>query len=133
MPEDYRLAWIIYASGTLVLLLVGWWFIRNWRWAWLRRVLLLTAAAVLLTPARSSVPDSAAVPVLPLFAYQTLFEKDGATPEVTANLVFAAGGALGLMSIWGLITLYLGYRREKRHRYEEDPYFGDQDSGNRYQ
>lgn len=133
MPEDYRLAWIIYTAGTLVLLLAGWWFMRNWRWAWPRRTLLLTAAAALLIPARSTVPDSAAIPVLPLFIYQTLFEEGGATPPVTAGLVFSIGGALALMAIWGLTTLYLGHRRERRRRYEDDPYFSEGESGNGFQ
>jgi len=116
---------MIYAAGTLVLLLSGWWFMRNWGWAWLRRTLLVTLAAALLIPARSSVPEAVAVPVLPLFVYQTLFEEEGAAPEVTANLVFATCGALGLMAIWGLVALYLGHRREKRRRFEEDPYFNE--------
>ncbi|SEA34643.1 hypothetical protein [Microbulbifer marinus] len=126
MAEEYRIAWMIYAAGTLVLLLSGWWFMRKWKWSWLRRTLLLTFAAALLVPARSAVQDSVALPVLPLFVYQTLFEEDGATPEVTANLVFATGGALSLMAIWGLVSLYLGYRRQRRHRFEEDPYFNEQ-------
>ncbi|MFC6634793.1 hypothetical protein [Microbulbifer taiwanensis] len=126
MAEEYRIAWIIYAAGTLVLLSAGWWFMRNWKWSWLRRAILVTFAAALLVPARSSGPDAVTVPVLPLFVYQTLFEEDGAAPEVTANLVFATGGALGLMAIWGLLTLYLSHRREQRRRFDEDPYFNEQ-------
>ncbi len=126
MAEEYRIAWMIYAAGTLVLLLAGWWFMRNWGWAWLRRTLLVTFAAALLIPARTTVPDSVALPVLPLFVYQTLFEEDGAAPEVTANLIFATGGALALLAIWGLVALYIAHRREKRRRFEEDPYFNEQ-------
>lgn len=125
MPEDYKLAWIIYAAATTILLLAGWWFMRNWRWSWLRWALLLVLAAVLLVPARGTVPDSAAVPVLPLFVYQSLFEEEGATPEVTASLVFSAGGVLGLMVLWGLLRLFLAHRREQRRRFEDDPYFSD--------
>ena len=125
MPEDYRLAWMFYVAGTLVLLLAGWWFMRNWRWGWLRRTLLLVSAAALLVPVHSGVEDAPISPVLPLFAYQTVFEEGGATPEVTANLIFAAGGALAVMTIWGLIGLYVGHRREKRREYEEDPYFSE--------
>ncbi|MCX2780065.1 hypothetical protein [Microbulbifer thermotolerans] len=126
MAEEYRIAWTIYTVATLVLLLAGWWFTRTWSWAWLRRLLLITFAAVLLMPARPMAPDAVAVPVLPLFVYQMLFEEEGAAPEVTANLVFAAGGALTLMALWGLAVLYLGYRREKRQRFQEDPYFDEQ-------
>ncbi|WP_323846781.1 hypothetical protein [Microbulbifer magnicolonia] len=125
MAEDFRIAWMIYAGGVLVLLLAGWWFMRNWTWSWLRRTLLITFAAALLIPARSSLENAVAVPLLPLFVYQILFEEEGATPEVTANLVFASGGALALMAILGLITLYLGYRREKRRRTDQDPYFDE--------
>ena len=119
------MAWMVYVAGTLVLLLAGWWFMRNWRWSWLRRTLLLVFAAALLIPARSGVPDAPASPVLPLFVYQTLFEEEGAVPEVTANLVFASGGVLALMAIWGLVALYIGHRREKRRQTDEDPYFND--------
>lgn len=125
MPEDYRLAWIVYAAGTIILLLAGWWFMRNWSWGWLRRTLLLVFAAGLLVPAHSGAPGAPATPVLPLFAYQMVFEEGGAAPEVTANLVFATGGALALMTIWGLVAAYLGHRREKRRQFEEDPYFSE--------
>lgn len=126
MAEEYRIAWTIYAAGSAVLLLSGWWFMRNWRWSWLRRALLITFAAALLIPVRSGAPDAPAMPVLPLFAYQMLFEEEGARPEVTANLVFATGGALALLALWGLVGLYLHHRREKRRQFEEDPYFNEQ-------
>ncbi|WP_346839048.1 hypothetical protein [Microbulbifer sp. SAOS-129_SWC] len=125
MPEDYRLAWMIYAAGTVVLLAAGWWFMRKWRWGWLRHTLLLVFAVSLLVPARSTAPDAPLTPVLPLFAYQTLFEDNGAEPEVIANLVFAAGGTFALMTVWGLFALYLGHRREKRRQFDEDPYFSE--------
>ncbi|WHI50523.1 hypothetical protein P3339_19095 [Microbulbifer sp. MLAF003] len=102
MSEDFQLAWIVYTASTLVLLLAGWWFMRNWRWSWLRRTLLLIFAAVLLVPVKVPVAESVAMPVLPLFVYQMLFEENGAAPEVTANLVFSAGGALAVMVFGGL-------------------------------
>lgn len=126
MAEEYRIAWTIYAAGTVVLLLAGWWFMRNWSWTWLRRALLVTFAAALLVPARSGVPEAPSMPVLPLFVYQTLFEEEGARPEVTANLVFATGGALGLLALIGLVGLYLRHRREKRREFEENPYLNEQ-------
>ncbi|WP_250459635.1 hypothetical protein [Microbulbifer litoralis] len=126
MAEEYRIAWIVYVAGTAVLLLAGWWFMRGWSWSWLRRALLVVLAAALLIPARSGVPETPATPVLPLFVYQALFEEEGATPEVTANLVFATGGALALLAAIGLGSLFLRHRREKRRQFEEDPYFNDQ-------
>ncbi|WP_299947060.1 hypothetical protein [uncultured Microbulbifer sp.] len=126
MSEDFQYAWMVYAVATLVALLAGWWFMRGWRWSWLRRTLLLVAAAVLLVPARTPSAELVAMPALPLFVYQTLFEEQGAAPEVTANLVFAAGGALALMVVWGIVTLLLKYRRERRSRFDEDPYFNEQ-------
>ncbi|KUJ83352.1 hypothetical protein AWR36_005670 [Microbulbifer flavimaris] len=125
MAEEYRLAWMIYGGGTLVLLAAGWWFMRNWGWSWLRRAILLMVAAALLVPVRTGgVPDAPAMPVLPLFVYQTLFEE-GAAPEVTANLVFASVGALALVSVWGLVSLLIGRRRQKQRELEQDPYFNE--------
>ncbi|WP_308368424.1 MULTISPECIES: hypothetical protein [unclassified Microbulbifer] len=126
MAEEYRIAWMIYGGGTLVLLAAGWWFMRNWSWAWLRYSLLLLGATVLLVPARTGELEAPSMPVLPLFVYQTLFEAEGATPEVTATLVFAGGGALALLAIWGLTALYLGHRREQRRQFEDDPFFNEQ-------
>ncbi|GAA5445789.1 hypothetical protein Misp06_03994 [Microbulbifer sp. NBRC 101763] len=126
MSEDFQLAWIVYTASTLVLLLAGWWFMRNWRWSWLRRTLLLIFAAVLLVPVKVPVAESVAMPVLPLFVYQMLFEENGAAPEVTANLVFSAGGALAVMVFWGIVTLLLRFRRDRRSRFDDDPYFNEQ-------
>jgi len=126
MSEDFQLAWMIYAASTLVVLLAGRWFMRNWRWSWLRRTLLLVSAAVLLVPVKIPVADSVAMPVLPLFVYQALFEENGAAPEVTANLVFSAGGALVVMVVWGIVTLLFRYRRNRRSRFDDDPYFNEQ-------
>ncbi|WKD49118.1 hypothetical protein [Microbulbifer spongiae] len=125
MSEDFQYAWMVYAVATVVVLLAGWWFMRSWHWSWLRRTLLLVAAAVLLVPARTPSAELVAMPALPLFVYQTLFEEHGAAPEVTANLVFAAGGALAVMVVWGVVTLLLKYRRERRSRFDEDPYFNE--------
>ncbi|MGL6158922.1 hypothetical protein [Microbulbifer sp.] len=126
MAEEYRIAWVIYGGGTLVLLAAGWWFMRNWSWTWLRYSLLLLTATVLLVPARTGAPETPSIPVLPLFVFQTLFEEAGAAPEVTATLVFAGGGALALLAIWGLTALYLGHRREQRRQLEDDPFFNEQ-------
>lgn len=117
MTEEFKLAWAIYIGGVVVLLLAGWWFLRNWRWSWLRNLILLEAATVLLVPAQGTVPDSPPIPVLPLFMYQTVFEEDGASPEVSASLVFAAGGALAVMLIVGIISLMV--RRSKHRRMTE--------------
>ncbi|WHI48601.1 hypothetical protein ACJJI5_19980 [Microbulbifer sp. EKSA008] len=126
MTEDFQFAWMVYAASTLVMLLAGWWFMRNWRWSWVRQTLLLVAAAVLLAPAKTSVAESVAVPVLPLFVYQTLFEENGAAPEVTTNLIFASGGALAIMVVWGIVSLLMRFRRDRRRRFDEDPYFNEQ-------
>ncbi|WP_299586747.1 hypothetical protein [uncultured Microbulbifer sp.] len=126
MSEDFQIAWSVYTGATLVLLAAGWWFMRNWRWSWLRRTLLLVLAAVLLVPVKTPVAGSVAIPLLPLYLYQVLFEESGAAPEVIANLVFASGGALTIMLVWGLVTLLSKYRRERRRRFAEDPYFNEQ-------
>ncbi|MCO1333616.1 hypothetical protein MO867_04600 [Microbulbifer sp. OS29] len=126
MSEDFQFAWMIYVASTLVVLVAGWWFMRKWRWGWLRQTLLLLTAAVLLVPAKTSLAESVAMPVLPLFVYQTLFEENGAAPEVTANLVFAAGAALAVMVVWGLASLLMRFRSDRRRRFDEDPYFNEQ-------
>jgi hypothetical protein len=123
MSEEYRIAWIIYASGVLMLLAAGWWFMRNWGWAWLRRSLLLITASVLLVPAQGTFQGGPPAPVLPLFVYQTLFE-DGAKPEVAANLVFAAAGALAVLLLAGLIFWALARRRD-RELMNSEPFFDD--------
>lgn len=120
MTEEFKIAWAIYVVGVVVLLLAGWWFLRNWRWGWLRNLLLLEVATVLLVPAQSTVPDSPPIPVLPLFMYQTLFE-DGASPEVSASLVFAASGAFAVMLIVGIVTLMV-HRSKHRRMTESDQY-----------
>lgn len=121
MAEEFKMAWAIYAGGVVVLLVAGWWFMRNWRWSWVRHLILLEALVLLLVPARGTVPDSAPIPVLPLFAYQTVFEEDGASPEVAASLVFAAGGAFAVMLVVGIISLMM-HRRKDRRMTESDQY-----------
>jgi len=121
MAEEFKIAWAVYAGGVVVLLAAGWWFMRNWSWSWVRNLLLLVAATVLLVPARGVDPEGPLTPVLPLFVYQTVFEEDGATPEVAASLVFAAGGAFAVMLIVGIVTLMVR-RRKDRPMTESDPY-----------
>ncbi|AQQ66913.1 hypothetical protein Mag101_04120 [Microbulbifer agarilyticus] len=119
--EEFKLAWAVYTAGVIVLLAAGWWFMRNWGWSWVRNLILLEAATVLLVPARGATADGPLVPVLPLFVYQTLFEEEGATPEVSASLVFAAAGAFAVMLIVGIIKLMLR-RRKDRPMTESDQY-----------
>ncbi|WP_105103482.1 hypothetical protein [Microbulbifer pacificus] len=121
MAEEFKMAWAVYAGGVVVLLVAGWWFMRNWRWSWLRQLILLEAAIVLLVPARGTIPDAPLTPLLPLFMYQTVFEEKGVSAEVAASLVFAAGGAFAVMVIIGIITLMLG-RRKDRPMTESDQY-----------
>ena len=121
MAEEFKLAWAIYAGGVVVLLAAGWWFMRNWGWSWVRNLLLLVGATVLLVPARGTEADGPLVPILPLFVYQTVFEEEGATPEVSASLVFAAGGAFAVMLIIGIVMLMLR-RRKDRPMTESDQY-----------
>lgn len=120
MAEEFKIAWAVYAGGVVILLAAGWWFMRNWSWSWVRNLLLLEAATVLLVPARGTA-DGPLTPVLPLFVYQTIFEEEGATPEVAASLVFAAAGALSVMLIVGIITLMVR-RRKDRPMTESDQY-----------
>lgn len=121
MAEEFKMAWAIYVGGVAVLLAAGWWFMRNWRWSWLRQLLLLEAAVVLLVPARGTIEGAPLTPILPLFAYQTVFEDNGASPEVSASLVFTAGGAFAVMLIIGIIRLMLR-RRKDRPMTESDQY-----------
>ena len=121
MAEEFKIAWMVYAGGVLVLLVSGWWFMRNWRWSWLRNLILLEAATTLLVPARGTAPDGPLMPVLPLFVYQMIFEEDGATPEVSASLVFAAGGAFAVMLIVGIVMLMMSRRKDRRMT-ESDQY-----------
>ncbi|WP_299595975.1 hypothetical protein [uncultured Microbulbifer sp.] len=120
MAEEFKIAWAIYVGGVVVLLAAGWWFMRNWSWSWVRNLLLLEAATVLLVPARG-VADGPLTPVLPLFVYQTVFEEEGATPEVAASLVFAAAGAFAVMLIVGIVILMMR-RRKDRPMTESDQY-----------
>lgn len=121
MAEEFKIAWMVYAGGVLVLLVAGWWFMRNWGWSWVRNLILLEAAVVLLVPARGTVPDGPLTPVLPLFVYQWLFEEDGASPEVSASLVFSAGGVFAVMLIVGIVMM-LTSRRKDRRMTESDQY-----------
>lgn len=121
MAEEFKIAWAVYTVGVVVLLAAGWWFMRNWRWSWLRNLILLEAALVLLVPARGTMEGAPLTPVLPLFVYQSMFEGEGASPEVSASLVFAAGGGLAIMLIVGIITLMVR-RRKDRPMTESDQY-----------
>lgn len=121
MAEEFKMAWAIYAGGVVILLAAGWWFMRNWSWSWVRNLLLLEAATVLMVPARGVDPEGPLTPILPLFVYQTVFEEEGATPEVAASLVFAAGGAFAVMLIVGIVMLMVR-RRKDRPMTESDQY-----------
>ncbi|MBB5212339.1 hypothetical protein [Microbulbifer hydrolyticus] len=121
MAEEFKIAWAVYAGGVVILLAAGWWFMRNWSWSWVRNLILLEAATLLLVPARGTAPDGPLTPVLPLFVYQTVFEEEGATPEVSASLVFAAAGAFAVMLIVGIMMLMVR-RRKDRPMTESDQY-----------
>ncbi|WGL16368.1 hypothetical protein PVT68_16570 [Microbulbifer bruguierae] len=121
MAEEFKLAWAVYAGGVVVLLAAGWWFMRNWNWSWLRNLFLLEAATLLLVPARGTTADGPLSPVLPLFVYQTIFEDEGASPEVAATLVFSAAGAFAVMLVVGIIMLMMR-RRKDRPMTENDQY-----------
>lgn len=86
----YMWAWGAYVLGALGLLIVGWRITRGMQSEW-RQLLLVSAAALLLTPA--ALPDmeqTVLAPALFILVLQSLFESGS----------FALSAALLLLGVW---------------------------------
>lgn len=95
IDNDYLLAWVVYASAALGLMLV-WVRLTGWMWRWLREVLRLAMAVLLFTP---TLVDPSRDLLAPAIAIGTL------------DLGFQMGDslwrALADLSMYGLIAFVL--------------------------
>lgn len=103
----YMWAWGAYVLGALGLLIVGWRITRGMQSEW-RQLLLVSAAALLLTPA--ALPDmeqTVLAPALFILALQGLFEGGS----------FALSAALLLLGVWVIgLLISLAYQLLRRSK-----------------
>ena len=95
IDNDYLLAWALYASAALGLMLV-WMRLTRWMWRWLREILRLTAAVLLFTPTLVDPSRDLLAPAIAIGALDLGF-----------NVGESLWRALADLSMYGLIALVL--------------------------
>ena len=95
IENDYLLAWAIYASAALGLLLV-WMRLTRWMWRWLREVLRVAAAVLLFTPTLVDPSRDLLAPAIAIGALDLGFQMGDSLWRARADL-----------SMYGLIALVL--------------------------
>ena len=101
---DYLMAWSVYLLAAVVLMLTVWRLSRPW-WGWLRDLLRLATAVVLLLPAAVDDSGTHLAPAVFLAAFEFLSSADGgAGPLLGVRLLlitlFAVSGAWILRLLW---------------------------------
>lgn len=95
IDNDYLLAWSLYASAALGLMLV-WMRLTRWMWRWLREVLRLVAAVLLFTPTLVDPSRDLLAPAIAIGALDLGFQMGDSLWRALADL-----------SMYGLIALVL--------------------------
>jgi hypothetical protein len=106
---DYTLAWSLYALAALVLALCLWRAGRSWRPAALRAALPLSAAVLLLLPARADLAQDALAPALFVALFEYTMSADAAAGQQALLRLGIAVGALALLAL-----AWIGWRRWQR-------------------
>lgn len=120
--EDYLQGWIVYSVGASCLLLFLWLILRKSRWVTIRHLLLLLAAAVLLTPVTAYRDDSHLAPAFFVSLYEGVmvsgadagFQR-GLAP-IIAVAVFAIIFYLLIRGVWGIIARRSASGKSPNHK-----------------
>ncbi len=105
--QEYSIAWAIYFVASLGLVFLAWRLFRGLGWRYLRRVLVLTALVLFLTPAIGESQYWA--PAWIIAALQLLFEGvEGAEPA--ASILFLVW--LFCVSVYSVLSLWFSFMRK---------------------
>lgn len=111
-PEDYKLAWIAYLSGSAIILF-GWWFVtKGISSRYLRNGLRIFAAVFLLTPHATQSGAMLMSPAFFVAVLDPLFTEDGDFFRAGMPLLSTLGVCLVLYLLLDL--LFLRRRRKQR-------------------
>jgi len=113
-PEDYLLAWSLYLGACAVLLIATWRLTRPF-WGWLRDLLRVVVAVLLLTPASVDLEGGHLAPSMFVVAFELLTAPEGGTGPVLAVrlLLFAIFGVIGAWALRLLGWWLLGRRHAR--------------------
>ena len=103
--QEYSIAWLIYLVASLGLVVLAWRLFRIISWRYLRRVLVLTALVVFLTPAIGD--NQYWAPAWIIASLQLLFEGvEGAEPAARILLLvwLFCFCVYSIISLWFLLT-----------------------------
>jgi len=109
--ENYQLAWMFYLAGSALGLIVFWRMLRALPWGEFKQLLLVSLAAVLLTPVIADPEQLFLAPAWLVFMLQFMFEG----PEA------AARGGMPLLISWASVLvlalcLQVGYRYYRQRK-----------------
>lgn len=111
-PEDYKLAWIAYLSGSAIILL-GWWFVtKGINNRYVRNSLRIFAAVFLLTPHATQSGEMLMSPAFFVAVLDPLFTEDGDFFRAGTPLLATLGVCLVAYILLDL--LYLRRRRKQQ-------------------
>ncbi len=115
-PEDYKLAWIAYAAGSLIIML-GWWQVtKSFKHRYVRNGLRIIALVLLFTPHSSEPGQTLMAPALFVTALEPFFIEAGDPMRAGSLLLKALGLALVL---YLLIDMSLFKRRRRAKAAEQ--------------
>ena len=110
--SSYLTAMYVYVgAAVLILLYLAWWLSRHWRPAWVSLVVLL-AAALLLTPAYPKEGVHTMAPALIVAAFQIFTGGTETAQHALRPLLFFSGVAVGLALLLRLAV----FRRPRAHK-----------------
>lgn len=108
--SDYANAWIIYLSGTALLLLVWWRISRSWN-HWIKYPCLLLVTAFLLIPYNIESGSLNMGPAWLIAVYELLFVPEAGFVRAGPTLLVAMAGAFLiypiLVALWRLLRYFL--------------------------
>jgi hypothetical protein len=108
--SDYANAWIIYLSGTVLLLLVWWRITRRWN-HWIKLPCLLLVTAFLLIPYNIESGSLNMGPAWLIAFYELLFVPEAGFVRAGPTLLVAMAGAFLIypiiVALWRLLRYFL--------------------------
>lgn len=117
--SQYLLVWAGYLVGALGCFLVWLRMTRNVRWLWLRRLLQMSAVAVLFTPWSVRMGEDELAPALMVSLFDSLLQGPEAFFRAGTPLLLMLGVAWAIVGIYHALTCLLGAKRSVKTESKE--------------